>query len=137
MISTYYSISELQEEDMAEDTKKKEHKEEEKSLEKMTVKELKAIAMEIPRSVAVHDMKKAELIDFIKEARGITEEAPAKVVKKVEKKIKLSKSEIKRIIKKLKEEKKAAQTTNSREKTDFLRRRISHLKKQTRRLENV
>lgn len=122
---------------MAEDTKKKEHKEEEKSLEKMTVKELKAIAMEIPRSVAVHDMKKAELIDFIKEARGITEEAPAKVVKKVEKKIKLSKSEIKRIIKKLKEEKKAAQTTNSREKTDFLRRRISHLKKQTRRLENV
>ena len=136
MISTYYSISELQEEDMAEDTKEKEHKEE-KSLEKMTVKELKAIAMEIPRSVAVHDMKKAELIDFIKEARGITEETPAKVVKKVEKKIKLSKSEIKRIIKKLKEEKKAAQTTNSREKTDFLRRRISHLKKQTRRLENV
>lgn len=121
---------------MAEDTKKKEHQEE-KSLEKMTVKELKAIAMEIPRSVAVHDMKKAELIDFIREARGISEEAPAKVVKKVEKKIKLSKSEIKSIIKKLKEEKKAAQEANNRKETDFLRRRISHLKKQTRRLENV
>jgi hypothetical protein len=121
---------------MAEETKKKEHKEE-KSLEKMTVKELKAIAMEIPRSVAVHDMKKAELIDFIEEARGISEKAPAKVAKKVEEKIKLSKSEIKLIIKQLKEEKKAAQTANNRKKTDFLRRRISHLKKQTRRFVNV
>jgi Asp-tRNA(Asn)/Glu-tRNA(Gln) amidotransferase A subunit family amidase len=126
----------LQEEDMAEETKKKEHKEE-KSLEKMTVKELKAIAMEIPRSVAVHDMKKAELIDFIEEARGISEKAPATVAKKVEEKIKLSKSEIKLIIKQLKEEKKAAQTANNRKKTDFLRRRISHLKKQTRRFANV
>jgi len=42
---------------MAEETKKKERKKEEKALEKMTVKELKAIAMEIPRAVAVHDMK--------------------------------------------------------------------------------
>jgi hypothetical protein len=121
---------------MAEETKKKEHNEE-KSLEKMTVKELKAIAMEIPRSVAVHDMKKAELIDFIEEARGISEKAPAKVAKKVEEKIKLSKSEIKLIIKQLKEEKKAAQTAHNRKKTDFLRRRISHLKKQTRRFANV
>lgn len=121
---------------MAEETKKKEHKEE-RSLEKMTVKELKAIAMEIPRSVAVHDMKKAELIDFIKEARGITEKAPVKVVKTVEAKIKLTKSEIKSIIKKLKEEKREAQTAQDRKKTDFLRRRISHLKKQTRRLANV
>ena len=121
---------------MAEETKKKEHKEE-KSLEKMTVKELKAIAMEIPRSVAVHDMKKAELIDFIEEARGISEKAPATVAKKVEEKIKLSKSEIKLIIKQLKEEKKAVQTANNRKKTDFLRRRISHLKKQTRRFANV
>lgn len=118
---------------MAEEIKKKEHKEE-KSLEKMTVKELKAIAMEIPRSVAVHDMKKAELIEFIKEAQGISEKAPATVVSKVEAKTKLSKSEIKNIIKQLKEEKKVAQTAHNRKKTDFLRRRISHLKKQTRRL---
>jgi len=121
---------------MAEEIKKKEHKEE-KPLEKMTIKELKEIAMEIPRSVAVHDMKKAELIEFIKEARGIIEQAPAKVEKKVIEKIKLSKSEIKSTIKHLKEEKKAAQTAKNRKKTDFLRRRISHLKKQSRRLANV
>jgi hypothetical protein len=121
---------------MADETKKKEHKEE-KSLAKMTVKELKAIAMEIPRSVAVHDMKKAELIEFIKEARGISEKVPAKTAKKFVEKIKLSKSEIKSRIKQLKEEKKAAQAANNRKKTDFLRRRISYFKKQSRRLANV
>ena len=118
---------------MAEETKKKEHKKEEKSLEKMTVKELRVTALEIPRAVAVHDMKKAELIAFIKEARGIKDEEPAKTRKKVVAKIKLSKSEIKGKIKKLKEEKKAAQASNNRRKTDILRRRISHLKKLTRR----
>ena len=118
---------------MVEETKKKEHKKEEKSLEKMTVKELRAIAMEIPRAVAVHDMKKEELIAFIKEARGIKDEEPAKIKKKVVAKIKLSKTEIKGKIKQLKEEKKAAQASKNRKKIDILRRRISHLKKLTRR----
>jgi hypothetical protein len=122
---------------MAEETKKKVRKKEEKSLEKMTVKELKEIAMEIPRAVAVHDMKKGELIAFIKEARGIKEEAPVKVEKKVIEKIKLSKSEIKGKIKQLKEEKKAAQEAYNKKRLDFLRRRISRLKKQTRRMTNV
>jgi hypothetical protein len=121
---------------MAEEIKKKEH-EEEKPLEKMTVKELKAIAMEIPRSVAVHDMKKDELIDFIKEAKGISAQAPAKGEKKIVVKIKLSKSEIKSTIKQLKEEKQSAQAAKNRKKTDFLRRRISHLKKRSRRLAHV
>jgi hypothetical protein len=40
---------------------------------------------------------------------------------------------MKRKIKKLKDEKKEAQATNNMGKSDFLRRRISHLKKQTRR----
>ncbi|MGA2332731.1 MAG: transcription termination factor Rho [Syntrophales bacterium] len=117
---------------MVEETKKKEHKKEEKSLEKMTVKELRAIAMEIPRAVAVHDMKKAELISCIKEARGIKDEAPVGIRKKVVAKIKLSKNEIKGKIKQLKEEKKAAQAAKNRKLIDILRRRISHLKKQTR-----
>jgi hypothetical protein len=122
---------------MAEETKKKVRKKEEKSLEKMTVKELKEIAIEIPRAIAVHDMKKGELIAFIKEARGIKEEAPVKVEKKVIEKIKLSKSEIKGKIKQLKEEKKAAQEAYNKKRLDFLRRRISRLKKQTRRMTNV
>ncbi|MGO9137000.1 MAG: transcription termination factor Rho [Syntrophales bacterium] len=117
---------------MVEETKKKEHKKEEKSLEKMTVKELRAIALEIPRAVAVNDMKKAELIACIKEARGIKDEVPAKIRKKVVAKIKLSKNEIKGKIKQLKEEKKAAQASKNRKLIDILRRRISHLKKQTR-----
>ncbi|HVO65905.1 MAG TPA: hypothetical protein VMT12_05405 [Syntrophales bacterium] len=122
---------------MAEDTKKKGRKKEEKSLEKMTVKELKAVAMEIPRGVAVQDMKKGDLIAFIKEARGIKEQKPDKVEKKVIEKIKLSKSEIKGKIKQLKEEKKAAHETFNRKRLDFLRRRISRLKKQTRRMTSV
>jgi hypothetical protein len=117
---------------MVEETKKKEHKKAEKSLEKMTVKELRAIAIEIPRAVAVSDMKKEELIACIKEARGIKDEVHVKIKKKVVAKIKLSKSEIKGKIKQLKEEKKAAQAAKDRKKMDFLRRRISHLKKQTR-----
>ena len=117
---------------MVEETKKKGHKKAEKSLEKMTVKELRVIAMEIPRAVAVHDMKKAELIVCIKEARGIKDEGPVKIKKKVVAKIKLSKSEIKGKIKQLREEKTAAHASKNRKKMDFLRRRISHLKKQTR-----
>ena len=119
---------------MAEEPKKKEHKKEEKALEKMTVKELRAAAIEIPRGVAVQDMKKEELIAFIKEARGIKDEEPVKVKKKVLAKIKLSKSEIKDKIRKLKEEKKAALESKNKKRIDSLRRRISHLKKQTRRL---
>jgi hypothetical protein len=122
---------------MAEETKKKVRKKEEKSLEKMTVKELKEIAIEIPRAIAVHDMKKGELIAFIKEARGIKEEAPVKVEKKVIEKIKLTKSEIKGKIKQLKEEKKTAQEAFNRKRIDFLRCRISRLKKQTRRMTKV
>jgi hypothetical protein len=117
---------------MVEEIKKKEHKKGEKSLEKMTVKELRAIALEVPRAVAVHDMKKAELIACIKEARGIKDEVHVKIKKKVAEKIKMSKSEIKGKIKQLREEKTAAQASKNRKKMDFLRRHISHLKKQTR-----
>ena len=46
---------------MAEETKKKEPHEE-KPLEKMTVKELREIALAIPHSTAVHDMKKDEIV---------------------------------------------------------------------------
>ena len=118
---------------MVEETKKKEHKKEEKSLEKMTVKELRAIALEIPRAVAVHDMKKEELIAFIKEATGIKDEEPVKIKDKDVAKIKLTKTEIKGKIKQLKEEKRAAQVSKNRKQIDILRRRISHLKKLTRR----
>jgi hypothetical protein len=51
---------------MSEETHKKEH--DEKHLEKMTIIELREIAAEIPHEKAVHEMKKEELVAFIKEA---------------------------------------------------------------------
>lgn len=113
-----------------------------KPLYKMTVKELKEVAMEIPHdheSVAVSDMKKDELLIFIKEARGIKEEEPEKEKEKKKKKKFgerqiLSKKEIRKKIIQLREEKRAAQEIRDRKKTDLLRRHISRLKKQTRKI---
>jgi hypothetical protein len=118
---------------MAEEVKKKEHSEE-KSLEKMTVKDLRVIALEFPRSASVYTMKKEELIAFIKEAKGIKDEdSKKKKVKDIER-IKLTKQEVKAKIKLLKEERIASQEKKDKKREVFLRRKISHLKKQTRRM---
>ena len=122
---------------MTEESKMKQHKDD-KPLEKMTVKDLREIALEIPHdhtSVAVRDMKKDELVAFIKEARGIVDEEPAK--KKVYAKavkIALTKTQIKQKIRTLREEKKAARQAKDQNKADILRRRINKLKKQSRKI---
>ena len=121
---------------MTEETKKKQHKDE-KPLEKMTVKDLKDIALEIPHdheTVAVRDMKKDELVAFIKDARKIVDEKPTKKKKVSAKaeKITLTKAEIKQKIRTLRKEKKSAQETKEKDKADILRRRINKLKKQSR-----
>ena len=113
---------------MADETKKKH---EEKSLEKLTVKELKAIALEIPHATAVHDMKKEELVAFIKEARGIKDEAPVKKKHKVAK-IKMTKAEVKAKIRELKVLRTQALEAAERAKAIELRQRISRLKKKSR-----
>jgi len=123
---------------MTEETKQKQNKDE-KPLEKMTVKDLKEIAIEIPhdhQTVAVMDMKKDELIAFIKEARGIVDEEPVKKKKISAKavKIPLTKTEIKQKIRTLRQEKKAAQETKEPKKVDILRRRINKLRKLTRKI---
>jgi hypothetical protein len=115
---------------MAEETKKKEHHEE-KSLEKMTVKELKEIALVIPHSTAVHDMKEDELLAFIKEFRGI-DEAPVKQRKKAIK-LKMTKAELKAKIRELKGTRLQALEAKEGKKAFALRRRISGLKKKSRR----
>ena len=53
---------------MSEETHKKIH--DEKHLDKLTIKELRDIAAEFPHERAIHDMKKEELIAFIKAAHG-------------------------------------------------------------------
>jgi hypothetical protein len=117
----------------------KKHQKAEKSVEKMTIKELREIALEIPHEhteVAVRDMNKEQLVAFIKQARGIKDEEPVHHEKKKKSKIKvvLTKQVIKANIRKLKEEKAAASGQNDRKSASILRCRISRLKKLSRRI---
>lgn len=117
-------------------TEKKHHKEE-KPIEKMTIKELREIALEIPHElaeVAVRDMNKGQLIDFIKQARGIKDEGLAHPEKKKKSKVKvvLTKQDIKANIRKLKDQRDARDL--DRKSASMLRRRISRLKKLSRRI---
>jgi len=60
---------------MSEETHKKEHKpHDDQHLDKLTVKELREMAEEFPHEKAIHDMKKEELVAFIKQAKGIKDE---------------------------------------------------------------
>ncbi len=97
----------------------------EKALDKMTSKELRVIALEIQGITGVHGMNKPELISEIKKARGIEE----KVVQKKDSSIR----EVKAKINVLKIKQKELIETNDLKRVKQLRRRISKLKKKTRR----
>ena len=116
---------------MSEETHKKEH--DEKHLEKMTIIELREIAAEIPHEKAVHEMKKEELVAFIKEARGIKDEKPIKKKKHIGK-IKMTKPELKAKIRELKAFRMQALESNENKKALRVRHQISKLKKKSRRL---
>ncbi len=103
--------------------KQKEAKE--KPLEKMTATELRELAKEIPDIVGAHGMNKAELVAAVKKARGI-EDAPGK-------KNRGSVREIKAKIQKLKKERAAALEAKDARLATICKRKISRLKKQTRR----
>jgi predicted ATP-grasp superfamily ATP-dependent carboligase len=107
---------------MAKD-KQKEGKE--KPLEKMTVKELKEVALQIPEVVGVHGMNKQDLIVEIKKARGI-EVNPKKNASK-------SVKEVKQKIKALKQKRVTALETSDSKMAQIYRRRIARLKRKTRR----
>jgi hypothetical protein len=97
----------------------------EKPLDKMTAKELRQVAKTIPEITGVHGMLKAELLAAIKKAKGIED----KVVKKVDRSIK----DIKKKIKTLKTERQAALEARDKKMATIYKRRISRLKKRTRR----
>lgn len=97
-----------------------------KPLEKMTVKELREIAKDIPGITGVHAMKKDNLITEIKGAKGIKDE-PVK-------KTRGSMRELKLQIKALKVERQAALEAKDKKKATIFRRRISRLKKKTRKV---
>jgi len=101
--------------------------EKDRPLEKLTVKELKEMALAMGGITGVTAMKKEELLAAIKEAKGIpvqkTREKPVDTI--VELKKKMRELRVKR------DELRAAE---KRKETGLLKRRISQLKKKTRRL---
>jgi hypothetical protein len=101
-----------------------------KPLDKMTVPELKEVAMDIPGVTGVSAMKKAELLDLIKEYWEIEDEETQKQAQKPVATIK----NIKEKIVQLREEKESAREAKDRNRVDILRRRINRLKKQTRKV---
>ncbi|MCX5832238.1 MAG: transcription termination factor Rho [Deltaproteobacteria bacterium] len=109
------------------------HKEHDgKHLEKLTIKELREIAAEIPHERAILDMKKEELVALIKEAWGIKNETPVKKRKHLAK-IKMTKPELKARISELKVMKLQALESNDNNNVVMLRHQISQLKKKSRR----
>ncbi len=120
---------------MAEDVKKEE-KQAEKPLDKMTVIELREAAKEeIPGITGVIGMKKEELLEVIKEARGIKDTAPAKKkkIKTAGPKKNMSVKEMKREIARLQGERETLRQEKDKKKLEIIRRRINRLKKMTRR----
>ena len=96
----------------------------EKPLEKMTVTDLREMAKEIPEISGVHGMKKEELIATIKKSKGIVDEP----VKKAD----VSLVEIKKKIKTIKAQREAAIAAKDKKMATVYRRRISRLKKKSR-----
>jgi len=96
----------------------------EKPIDKMTVKELREVAKETPEITGVHGMNKAELVGSIQKAKGI-EDTPKK-------KGDASIRDIKLKIRKLKAETEAFLKADNKKMAIIFKRRISRLKKKTR-----
>ncbi len=91
----------------------------------MTATELRELAKEIPDIVGAHGMNKDELVASVKKARGI-EDSPRR-------KSRGSMREIKAQIQKLKKDRAAALEAKDARLATIYKRRISRLKKKTRR----
>lgn len=103
----------------------KEKDKKEKSLDKMTAKELRELALTIEGISGVHAMNKNELIDTIKEARGIVEDKTKTKAVDVR--------ALKAKVRDLRENRLKAKEAGDRKLADQLRKRISNLKKKMRR----
>lgn len=107
----------------------------EKPLEKLTATELREMATGLPGVHGVHAMKKEELISAIRVAKGITEPEPKKEKKIVLKKEKvvLTPAQLKQKVKELKAKREELLQQGNVKMGGILRKRISRLKKKTRR----
>jgi ABC-type uncharacterized transport system ATPase subunit len=120
---------------MAEDVNKQE-KQAEKPLDKMTVVELREVAKEeIPGITGVSGMKKEQLLEALRQARGIQDETPARQKKKKKTagpRKKMSVREMKLEIIRLRAERETLRSEKDKKKLEIIRRRISRLRKMTR-----
>jgi hypothetical protein len=111
----------------------------EKPLDKMTATELReyALTKKIEGLTGVHAMKKEELLAAIKKALGIEEEEGAKKGKAGGERKQANVKELKQKIIQLKMKKKEAISSQDKKKASILRRRISRLKKRSKRAEKA
>jgi DNA-binding ferritin-like protein len=103
----------------------------EKPLDKMTVKELREVAKEIPELTGVHGMNKPELLEEIMKAKGI-EEKPKTKSKTKAKKTERSAKALKKAIKAYRKKQAQAVSADDKKKAAIYKRKISRLKKKTR-----
>ncbi len=96
----------------------------EKPLEKMTAKELREMALSISEIEGVHGMNKEELLGAIKKAKGIDDMAKEKSDSSIR--------DLKKKIRELKAQKGQAYQNRDKKSAATLRKRISRLKKLTR-----
>jgi len=97
----------------------------EKPLDKMTAKELRELAKDIPEITGVYGMNKEELVSSIKKARGIEDNTAGKSNSSVR--------DIKSRIRALKADRIRALEAEDKKMADIYRKRIIRLKKKTRR----
>jgi len=120
---------------MAEEVKNDEQQAE-KPLDKMTVVELReALKKDAPDITGVTGMKKDQLLEALKEVRGIKDKPAAK--KKTKKKTagpkkEMTVSEMKQEIVRLRAERESIRQEGDKKKIEIIRRRINRLKKLTR-----
>jgi hypothetical protein len=107
----------------------------EKPLEKLTAKELREMALGLSGIHGVHAMKKEELITAIRAAKGIAEPEPKKEKKAFVKKEKvvLTVAQLKQRVKELRAKREGLVQEKNVRMAEIMRRRISRLKKKTRR----
>jgi hypothetical protein len=107
----------------------------EKPLEKMTAKELREMALGLPGVHGVHAMKKEELINAIRKAKGIAEPEPKKekVVVAKKEKVVLTVVQLKQKVRELRLKREEILQQKNWKMAEILRKRISRLKKKTRR----
>jgi hypothetical protein len=106
--------------------KKKEQKgKKEKPLERWTIKELRDEALKIPNISGVHGMNKEEIVEILREEKGIP--APEKKKGDSVRNIKVKVAELR----KTRNEERSQGATRAR--LEILRKKISRLKKKTRR----